>query len=101
MRTSRRHLEDRNQRQAGQIDRLIGERDAAKVEARATATALLRVAGELSDLKDEIALHIVAAEHPSSALSDARSMALSLRESFGARGVDLRLELARLEGADL
>lgn len=59
------------------------------------------LARELSDLKDEVALHIVAAEHPSSALSDARSMALSLREAVEARGIDLRLELGRLEGSDL
>lgn len=59
------------------------------------------LAAELSDLKDEVALHIIAAEHPSSALSDARSMALSLREACEARGIDLRLELARLEGSGL
>jgi hypothetical protein len=59
------------------------------------------LARELSELKDEVALHIVAAEHPSSALSDARSMALSLREAVESRGIDLRIELGRLEGGDL
>jgi hypothetical protein len=63
--------------------------------------ALRRTTRKLSGLKDEVALHIVAADHPSSALSDARSMALALREAFEARGVDLRLELARLEGSEL
>lgn len=60
-----------------------------------------RLATELSDLKDEVALTIVAAEHPSSAQSDARSVATALREALAARGIDLRLELARLEGSDL
>ena len=59
------------------------------------------LATQLSDLKDEVALHIVAAEHPSSALSDARSMALSLREALEARGIDLRIELGRIEGSQL
>jgi hypothetical protein len=59
------------------------------------------LARELSELKDEVALHLVAAEHPSSALSDARSMALSLREACEARGIDLRVEFARLEGGEL
>ena len=59
------------------------------------------VARELDAIRDEVALHIVAADHPSSALSDARSMALSLREALEARGVDLRPELERLEGAEL
>lgn len=59
------------------------------------------LARELSDLKEEIALHIIAAEHPSSALSDARSMALSLREACEARGIDLRIELGRLDGRPL
>lgn len=59
------------------------------------------LARELSELKEEVALHIVAAEHPSSALSDARSMALSLREACEARGIDLRIELDRLDGRPL
>lgn len=101
MRPSYRQLADRNRSQSAQIDRLIAERDSHKETADACASQLARLAGELSDLKDEVALHIVAAEHPSSALSDARSMALSLREAFEARGIDLRIEFARLEGSDL
>lgn len=73
----------------------------AEAEANALASGLLRVATELSDLKDELALHIVAVKHPSSALSDAHSMAVGLQEALAARGVDLRLELARLEDGAL
>lgn len=83
------------------IDALTADLAEAKKGELACASQLERVAAELSALKDEVALHIVAAEHPSSALSDARSMALSLREALEAHGIDLRLELARLEGADL
>lgn len=74
---------------------------ALKQAAKDGSEARQIIAAELSDLKDEVALHIVAAEHPSSALSDARSMALSLREALQARGIDLRIELGRLEGSDL
>lgn len=56
---------------------------------------------ELALIKDEIALHIVAAKHPSSALSDAHSFAIALQEALEAHGVELRPQLARLEGADL
>lgn len=56
---------------------------------------------ELSTVKDIVASHIVAAKHPSSALSDAHSMAIALQEALEAAGVDLTAELARLEGADL
>lgn len=101
MRPSYRQLAERNRAQAAQIKRLIAERDSHKETADACASQLGRLAGELSGLKDEVALHIVAAERPSSALSDAASMALSLREACEARGIDLRLELARLEGAEL
>lgn len=74
---------------------------AMKQAAKDDSGARQILAAQLSDLKDEVALHIVAAEHPSSALSDARSMALSLREALEARGIDLRIELHRLEGSDL
>lgn len=59
------------------------------------------VARELDALREQVAMHIVAAEHPSSELSDAHSMAVSLRDALAAHGIDLRPELARLEGADL
>lgn len=101
MRISRRELEARNQRLTARNEQLSGALTEAVRSERATASQLLRIAGELSDAKDEIALHIVAAKHPSSALSDAHSMGVALQEALAARGVDLRIELARLEGADL
>jgi hypothetical protein len=68
---------------------------------RRHSRALEKAYGELSDLKEEVALHIVAAKHPSSALSDAHSMGVALQEALEAHGVDLRIELARLEGSEL
>lgn len=99
--TARRTLQERNDRQARQITRLIEERDEAVKGERACASQLERIAHENSLLRDEIALTIVACKHPSSALSDAHSVAIALQEALTARGIDLRLELARLEGADL
>jgi hypothetical protein len=101
VRVSRRELEARNQRQARRLDRLEEERDSAVATAAACANQLGRVAAELSTLRDEIALTIVACKHPSSALSDAHSVAIALQEALTAHGIDLRLELARLEGSDL
>jgi hypothetical protein len=101
MRPSRKELAEQVADRGARIEQLVKERDDHKQQALANIGALRRTARELSDLKDEIAAHIVAAEHPSSALPDARSMALSLREAFEARGVNLRVELARLEGSDL
>jgi hypothetical protein len=101
VRVSRRELEARNGRQANRIEALIADRDSFEKDADACGYALAQVAGELSTLKDEIALHIVACKHPSSALSDAHSAAIALQEALAAHGVDLRLELARLEGTDL
>jgi hypothetical protein len=99
--TARRTLQERNDRQARQIDKLIGERDEAVKGEQACASQLERIAHENSLLRDEIALTIVACKHPSSALSTAHSVAIALQEALEARGIDLRLELARLEGADL
>lgn len=101
MRASRGHLEERVKRQAGQIDRLIRDRDAFKAEAHATASALLRVAGELSRAKDVVASHIVFVGHPSTVLHSPQECMESLRQSLEDAGVDLRVELARLEGSDL
>lgn len=94
MRPTVSELKARNERLAAQVR---DERDAK----HACASQLERVAAELSHLKDEIALHIVACKHPSSALSDAHSAAIALQEALQAHGIDLRIELARLEGADL
>jgi hypothetical protein len=101
MRPSRKELAEQVADRSARNEQLARERDEYKAQALANIGALRKTTRELSGLKDEVALHIVAAEHPSSALSDARSMALALREAFEARGVDLRLELARLEGAEL
>lgn len=78
------------------------QRAARRVIHKATAenaAALRRLATELSNLKDEVALHIVAAKHPSSEASSAHAMAISLEEALAARGIDLRIELGRLEGS--
>lgn len=101
MRPSRKELAEQLADRSARIEQLIRERDEHKAQALANVGALRRTARELSDLKDEVAQHIVAAEHPSSALSDARSMALSLRETLQARGINLQLELARLDGSTL
>ena len=77
------------------MERLVEEREEYKAQALANAGALRTTSRQLSELKEEIALHILAAEHPDSALSDARSMALSLREHLDIRGIDLRIELDR------
>jgi len=81
-------------------ERIREERTQFSKDATACARQLERFTRELSDLKEEIALHIVAAKHPSSEATDAHSAAIALHEALQARGIDLRVELARLEGAD-
>lgn len=98
---SRRYLVERNTQLLGQVDRLIRERDAALANHRAAASAARRFAGELSRMKDVVAMHIVAAGHPSTVLHDPKRIGEALREELAANRVDLRLELARLEGAEL
>lgn len=98
---SRRDLADRLTAKDARIDQLTAERHAYKTDARATARALEQVAGELSRAKDVIASHIVAAGHPSTVLHDATSFATALTQALADSGVDIRLELARLKGADL
>lgn len=92
---SRRRHEQLLDRQQAAARRVIDRATTANNE------AIERIATELSDLKDAVALHIVAAEHPSSELADASSAALALREDLAARGIDLRIELGRLEGTAL
>jgi hypothetical protein len=101
VRVSNRTLTDRNQRQAAQIERLTAELETCKDQARADGNAVRRAMTELSAAKDVIAMHIVAAKHPSSALTDAHSMGVALQEALAAIGVDIRIELARMEGSDL
>jgi hypothetical protein len=84
--------------ESARIEALVEDRDALAAEARATASALLRVSSELSDLKDVVAEHIVTAGRAGAGV-DAQSMAASLLQAFKARGVDLRIELVRSEGA--
>jgi hypothetical protein len=83
------------------IEQLVAEVEAANVEARATATANRRIAGELSACKDVLASHIVAAGHPSTVLHDVKVFATAMQQALADAGVDIRLELARLEGAEL
>ncbi|MFG2372607.1 hypothetical protein ACGFY9_14150 [Streptomyces sp. NPDC048504] len=94
MRPSRKEL-------AARIEQLVGERNEYKAQALANIGALRRAMRELSDLKDEVAAHIVACGHPDTALTDAHSAAIALREHLEARGINLRVELARLEGSHL
>lgn len=101
MRRSRRWLADQNERLTARNTQLDGAIDEAVRNERATASQLLRVAGELSNAKDVIASHIVAAGHPSTVLHDPKAFAESLRQALTDAGVDLRIELARLEGVDL
>lgn len=101
MRRSRKNLAIQVADHGARIERLIAERDNHKQQALDALSGLRKTTRELSDLKDEIALTIVACRHPASALSDARSVAIALQEALVARGIDIRLELARLEGADL
>lgn len=101
MKPSYRQLAERNERQAKQIERLTAERDAFEKDAGACGYALEQVAGELSRMKDVVAMHIVAAGHPSTVLHDPKRIGEALREELAANRVDIRLELARLEGAEL
>lgn len=101
MKVSRRELEARNRRQAGQIDDLIRERDEALAGQQACASQLERVAHELSYGKDVIATHMVAVAHPSTVLHSPQACMESLHEALSAVGFNLRLELARLEGTVL
>lgn len=101
MRPSRRTLIERNTDLNARADKLAADLEEAEGEARACATALLCLGGELSRAKDVIASHIVAAGHPSTVLHDVHAFTTSLEQALADAGVDLRVELARLEGADL
>lgn len=94
MRPSRRELIALN-------EQLVDDRDEHAKEARASASQLLRVSYELSRAKDVIAAHINAAGHPATVLQSPQEFAEALRMALQDAGVDLRIELARLEGAEL
>lgn len=98
---SRRSLTERNRLLVARNERLIAERDEARENHTAAAKAARRFAGELSRMKDVVALHIVAAGHPSTVLHNPARIGEALREELAANRVDLRLELARLEGTEL
>ncbi|MGW2720799.1 hypothetical protein [Streptomyces sp. NPDC001492] len=86
------------------LDRYNARVAADEAETEATATedyALSHLSAELDRCKETVALHIVAAGHPSTVVHDVKAFAESLREALAANGVDLRLELARLEGSQL
>jgi hypothetical protein len=101
MRPSRRRLTEQGTDLAARNERLRTERDDARRNAHACASQLERVAAELSTAKDVIASHIVAAGHPSTVLQSPQEFAGSLCQSLADAGVDLRIELARLEGVEL
>jgi hypothetical protein len=101
MRPSRSRLTEQNRLLAARNERLTDDVEAHAGEARATAAALLRTSYELSRAKDVVASHIVAAGHPSTVLQSPQEFAEALRVALADAGVDLRIELARLEGADL
>jgi hypothetical protein len=98
---SRRYLVERNTQLLVRVERLIAERDEARKNHAAAAYTARRFAAELSRMKDIVAMHIVAAGHPSTVLHDPARIGEALREELAANQVDLRLELARLEGAEL
>jgi hypothetical protein len=98
---SRRRLEERVRSLATRNEALIADRDAWKADADATGRALGQVAGELSRAKDVIASRIAAAGHPSTAWQSPQAFADALQQALTDAGVDLQIEFARLEGADL
>lgn len=101
MRPSRRVLTERNTDLAARLEIVTAQRDEYQDTARVIASTLRCTAAELSRCKDVLASHIVAAGHPSTGLHDPKAFAEALRVALEDVGVDIRLELARLEGADL
>lgn len=100
MRRSRRWLIEQNERLTARNEQLAGAIEEAVVCERASASQLLRVATELSVAKDVVASHIAAAGHTSTVLHSPQQFAEALREALSDAGVDLRIELARLEGLE-
>lgn len=98
--TSRR-LRDQVARVTARAEAADANLAAFQEDAVATGRALGLVASELSRTKDVIAQVVAAAGHPDSAVQDVREFACALVEQLAAAGVDLRLELARTEGARL
>lgn len=84
-----------------QRDKALDEKKAAQFAARTAAEKFVDADLELLRCKDVIAMHIVAAGHPSTVLHSPQEFATSLRQALADAGVDLTAELARLEGAEL
>lgn len=101
MRVSYRELADRYARRGVRIEQLIADRDAHKETADACASQLARIAAELSATKDVVASHLVAAGHPDTVLHSVEAFRDALTQALTDAGVDIRLELARLEGSQL
>lgn len=101
MRPSRRRLTEQGADLAARNERLLAERDEARAGETACANQLERIAHELSRGKDVIATHMVATAHPSTVLHSPQACMESLREALTEVGFDLRLELERVDGAEL
>lgn len=101
MRPSRRTLTTRNRDLAARLDKALDRANEAEKGEKACAHQLLLTSAELSRAKDVIASHLVHAGHPSTVLHDVHSFATSLRQALTDAGVDLRAELALMEGVDL
>lgn len=101
MRPSRRELIEQKQLLADQYERVTADRDEHAKDSSALASTLLRVSYELSRAKDIVAAHINAAGHPATVLHTPQEFAEALRMALQDAGVDIRIELARLEGAEL
>lgn len=83
------------------IDALTTDLADAQKGELACAKQVERVASELSRAKDVIASHLVHVGHPSTVLHDVHAFATALQQALTDAGVDLRAELALMEGADL
>jgi hypothetical protein len=81
------------------IESLIAEREAYRKDADACGRQLVTAYRDLARAKDVIAAHIARAGHPDTVLHDVTAFALSLQQTLTAAGIDLRLELHRLEGS--
>ncbi|WP_037616333.1 hypothetical protein [Streptomyces aureus] len=83
------------------IEVLIAERDSEQKTATACTRQMRRAYEDLSRAKDVVAEHIDRVGRPDTDLTDVPGFALSLQQALAAAGVDLRLELGRLQGARL
>ncbi|MET7944233.1 hypothetical protein [Streptomyces sp. NPDC005302] len=81
------------------IGSLTAQLAAEKETAKACANQMERALTDLCRVKDVIAAHIARAGHPDTVLHDVTAFALSLQQTLAAEGIDLRIELHRLEGS--